>query len=125
MDNVVSKTFDSTLTIDRMLATLTAKVGGVEWDIRESEYDDRYIKGVTSEGVKIRILTEQVPVHDAGDEQEEDESSTPILKYSVEVYFPVAEDASPAISNADKRAFMKRLDGHVLAAVKARNVKDA
>ena len=44
MDNVVSKTFDSTLTIDRMLATLTAKVGGVEWDIREIEYDDRYIK---------------------------------------------------------------------------------
>jgi hypothetical protein len=100
-------------------------VSGVEWAIRESEYDDRYIKGVTSEGVKIRILTEDVPLHDAGEEPEpESDPASPIHKFNVEVYFPVAEDATPALSNADKRAFMKRLDGHVLAAVKARNVKD-
>lgn len=123
MDNVVSKTFDSPLTLDRMLATLTAKISGVEWEIRESEYDGRYIKGVTSEGVKIRILSEDVPLHDAGEEPESD-PGTPVLKFNVEVYFPVQEDASPALSNADKRAFVKRLDGHVLAAVKAHNVKD-
>lgn len=105
MDNVVSKSFDSPLTLDQMLAVLSARIGGVEWSIRESDVDDRYIKGMTSEGVKIRILHEDP-------------------KFSVEAYFPLNEDASPKMSNADKRAFLKRLDGHVLAAVKAQNVKD-
>lgn len=105
MDNVVSKTFDSPLTLDQMLAELTARVAGVEWGIRESEADDRYIKGLTKEGVKIRLLYEDP-------------------KFSVEVYFPVTPDARSALSDADKRQFMKRLDGHVLAAVKAANVKE-
>ncbi|MFO0593394.1 MAG: hypothetical protein U0441_37980 [Polyangiaceae bacterium] len=105
MENVVSKSFDSPLTLDQMLAALSARVGGVEWGIRESDVDDRYIKGVTSEEVKIRVLFEDP-------------------KFSVEVYFPLNEDASPKMSNADKRAFLKRLDGHVLTALKAQNVKD-
>lgn len=105
MDNVVSKIFDSDLTLDQMFASLTARVQGVEWTIRESENEGRYIKGVTSEDVKIRVLFDDP-------------------KFSVEVYFPLREDASSVLENADKRAFLKRLDGHVLTAVKARNVKD-
>lgn len=104
MDNVVSKTFDSPLTLDQMLAELTARIAGVEWGVRDSEYDGRYIKGLTKEGVKIRIL-EEAP------------------KFSVEVYFPVAEDGGSVMEAMDKRAFLKRLDGHVLGAVKAENIK--
>jgi len=103
MDNVVSKTFDTALTLDQMLALLTAKVTGVEWSIRESDSDGRYIKGLTKEGVKLRILTEGT-------------------KFSAEVYFPLSPDAKPLLSDADKRSFLKRLDAHVLAAVKATNV---
>lgn len=104
MDNVVSKTFASPLTLDQMLAELTARIAGVEWGVRDSEYDGRYIKGLTKEGVKIRILEEEP-------------------RFSVEVYFPVAEDGSSAMHAMDKRAFLKRLDGHVLGAVKAENIK--
>lgn len=105
MDNVVSKTFDSPLTLDQMLAQLNARISGVEWGIRESDADDRYVKGLTKEGVKLRILSEEP-------------------RFSVEVYFPVAADGGSTMSDADKRAFLKRLDGHVLTAVKAQNVKD-
>lgn len=105
MDNVVSKTFDSPLTLDQMLAELTARILGIEWGVRESEHEGRYIRGMTKEGVKIRILAEEP-------------------RFSVEVYFPVSEDGSSVLPAMDKRAFLKRLDGHVLAAVKAANVKD-
>jgi len=105
MDNVVSKTFNSPLTLDRMLAELTARISGVEWGIRESESEGRYVKGMTKEGVKIRILQEEP-------------------RFAVEVYFPVSPDGASVLPDADKRAFMKRLDGHVLAAIKAANVKD-
>jgi hypothetical protein len=105
MDNIVSKTFDSPLTLDQMLAALEARIAGVEWGVRDSEYDGRYIKGLTKEGVKIRILSEEP-------------------KFSVEVYFPVAGDGSSVMEAMDKRAFLKRLDGHVLGAVKAANIKD-
>src|SRR5689334_10796877 len=107
MENVVSKTFDSPLSLDQMLAQLGDRIGGVEWGIRESDHDDRYIKGMTGEGVKLRILSEGGPG-----------------KFAVEVYFPVSPESEPLVSNIDKRAFMKRLDGHVLAAIKATNVKD-
>jgi hypothetical protein len=107
MENIVSRTFDSPLTLDQMLAQLGARVGGVEWTVRESEHDDRYIKGLTSEGVKLRILQEG-----------------PAGKFTVEVYFPLSDSAEPLLANADKRAFLKRLDGHVLAAIKAANIKD-
>lgn len=105
VDNVVSRTFDSALTLDQMLAELTARIAGVEWGVRESEHDGRYIKGLTKEGVKIRIVDEDP-------------------KFSVEVYFPVAEDGSSTMHAMDKRAFLKRLDGHVLGAVKARNIQE-
>lgn len=107
MENVVSKVFDSPLSLDQMRAELSARVGGVAWGIRESEAEGRYVKGLTSEGVKLRILKEG-----PGD------------RYAVEVYFPLSEEAEPALSHADKRAFMKRLDGHVLAALRATNIKD-
>lgn len=106
MDNVVSKTFDSPLTLDQMLAELVARIAGVEWGVRESEYDGRYIKGLTKEGVRLRILEEEP-------------------RFSVEVYFPVTGEGTSAMPAMDKRAFLKRLDGHVLGAVKAANVKDA
>lgn len=113
MDNVVSKTFDSPLTLDQMLAELTARIAGVEWGVRDSEYDGRYIKGLTKEGVKIRIL-EEAP-------RDVRQSLSP---FSVEVYFPVAEDGGSVLEAMDKRAFLKRLDGHVLGAVKAENIKE-
>ncbi len=105
MENIVSKVFDSPLTLDQMLARLGARVGGIEWGIRESDTDDRYLKGLTGEGVKLRILKE------GG-------------KFAVEVYFPLSEDAEPLLSNADKRAFMRRLEGHVLAAIQASGIQD-
>lgn len=106
MDNVFSKTFDSTLTLDQMLALLSAKVTGVEWGIRESEHEGRYVKGLTTEGVKIRILSEGT-------------------RFSAEVYYPLSPDAKPLLSDAEKRSFSKRLDAHVLAAIKATNVTDS
>jgi hypothetical protein len=107
MENVVSRTFDSPLGLDQMLAQLDARIGGIEWTIRESEHDGRYIKGLTSEGVKLRILQEG-----------------PGEKFTIEVYFPLSDEAEPLLSNADKRAFMKRLDGHVLAAIRATHLED-
>lgn len=107
MDNVAAWSFDSKLTLDQMLAALTARVTGVEWGIRESDSDGRYVKGMTREGVKIRILEEEG------------------TKFSVEVYYPLSPDAKPLLSDADKRSFAKRLDAHVLAAIKATNVTDS
>lgn len=107
MENVVSKVFNSPLSLDRMLARLDARVGGVEWGIRESDAEGRYVKGLTSEGVKLRIVEEGPPG-----------------EYAVEVYFPLSDDAEPLLSPMDRRAFMRRLDGHVLAAIRAANVKD-
>ncbi|MEZ4293741.1 MAG: hypothetical protein R3B70_02105 [Polyangiaceae bacterium] len=107
MENIVCKTFDSPLSLDQMLAALTAKIEGVDWGIRESDYDDRYLKGTTKEAVKRRVLTGESPG-----------------KFSIEVYFPLTPEAEPALSHADKRAFMKRVDGHVLAALKAENIED-
>ncbi|MBK8258630.1 MAG: hypothetical protein IPK82_38965 [Polyangiaceae bacterium] len=107
MENIVSKTFNSPLSLSEMCALLTAKLDGIVWSIRDGEYDDRYVKGMTSDGVKVRILSE----NDHGG-------------FSVEVYFPLTENAQSVLSNADKRAFMKRLDGHVLTALKAQNVKE-
>lgn len=106
MDNVVSKTFDSPLTIDQMLAALTARIAGVEWGARDSEYDGRYILGLAKEDVTIRILEEG-------------------QRFAVEVYFPVTGEGTSEMPAMDKRAFLKRLDGHVLGALKADNVKDA
>jgi len=105
MLDVVSKVFESPLSLDQMLAELTARVGGVKWQIRESEQEGRYLKGLTSEDVKLRILKEG-------------------SKFSIEVHFPLSDEAEPLLSPMDKRAFMKRVDGHVLAAIKAANIRD-
>ncbi len=106
MDDVVAKSFVSPLSLDEMFEALSARVSGVSWNMGESGYEGDYVKGVTSEDVTLRILKE------GGN-------------FCVEVYFPLSDDAKPLLAAADKRAFMKRLDGHVLTAVKAKNVKDA
>jgi hypothetical protein len=57
MKDIVAKRFNSSLNIDEMLAALKAGAGDVgAWQIRESEYDDRYIRGTTSLGAKVRII---------------------------------------------------------------------
>jgi hypothetical protein len=42
---VVSRSFQTDLTIDQILAALRSGAPAVQWQIRDSEYDGRYING--------------------------------------------------------------------------------
>jgi hypothetical protein len=54
MSGVFSKSFRTDLSLDRILAELRLHAGLVEWQIRDSEYDGRYIRGQWGEtGIRI------------------------------------------------------------------------
>ena len=103
MDDVVAVGFVSALGLEQMRDVLSARYPDMCWRMGESHYEGDYLKGRTPEQVAVRIL------HEAS-------------RYCAEIYFPLSEDAKPALPDADKRAFMQWLEAELLAAIKAMDI---
>lgn len=101
-NNIPAQSFTSPYKIRDMIGPLKT-LPGFEWSLRESEYDDVYIKGMTPQGIKIRIL--EYPKN-----------------FELEIYFPIENEQS-MLSEDQKEAFLQNTVPEILKVVQAENIK--
>lgn len=99
MKNVVAKTFRSPLTTREILAVLQRSKTGMTWGLHDSELNGYHLTAHPPDGTAIDIYCED-------------------WSFSAEVYFPTEKE----ITDADKQAFLQRLNTEVLPAIQAENV---
>lgn len=56
MKNVFDIRFSTNMSIEEMLTVLRAGKIPLEWSMRESEYEGDYIKGMTADHIKVRVI---------------------------------------------------------------------
>lgn len=103
MEDVVHRSFASGMPIALMEKPLVA-AGGLDWQSRETPVDGFYLRGLTANGVKVRVL-------DRG------------ARFAIEIHFPIGAGWT-RFTEEQKREFVAWLSSHVLAAVGATDVRD-
>lgn len=81
-----------------------AAAGGVGWQSRETPADGYYLRGLTNNGVKVRLL-------ERGD------------RILAEVHFPIGPGWT-RFDEQQQQEFMRWLDAQILSAVKAADLRD-
>lgn len=74
MESVFEIPFSTSMNMEEMLEVLRVGKLPLEWSMRESEYDGDYIKGMTADQIKVRVI-------DASKEETK-------RQFEFEVYFP-------------------------------------
>ncbi len=103
MEDVVHRSFASEMPIALMEKPLVT-AGGLDWQSRETHDDGFYLRGLTPNGVKVRLLARAD-------------------RFAVEVHFPIGAGWT-RFTDEQKREFIAWLSSHVLAAVGAKDVRD-
>lgn len=103
MEDVVRQSFASDVPIALMEKLLVA-AGGLDWQGRETPGDGPYLRGLTPNGVKVRVL-------DRG------------ARFAIEIHFPIGAGWT-RFAEDQKREFIAWLSSHVLVAVGATDVRD-
>ena len=86
-----------------MEAALT-DMGGLDWQSRETPEDGFYLRGLTPNGVKVRLLAQGA-------------------RFLAEIHFPIGVGWT-RFDDAQKREFIRWLDAQILSAVKAADLRD-
>jgi len=90
LKNILSRPFRSTLDLEDLFQAVQG-IPDMTWSKRESEYDDIYIRGTNTRGIKVRIVDDG-PVNYVG------------------VYFPTGVDPEhPLMPDVEKATFLDRL----------------
>jgi hypothetical protein len=104
IENIKSMRFQSPLDLDQMLGVLATRTGDfARWQVRESEYEDRYLHGTTVAGNKIRVIH-------YGDH------------YEAEIYFDFLTNPHRVSSDAERREFLDSFHRRVLGTIEAGNI---
>jgi hypothetical protein len=101
MEDLLSLTFASDLTLQAMEPRLAGS-GALAWQSRENATDGFYLRGLTPNGVKVRLLARET-------------------RFVAEVWFPVGP-GWPRFTDAQKEAFVKWLVDLVLPAAGAKEI---
>ena len=105
MDDVVRLGFTSALTLEKMEQPL-ADAGGLEWQSRKSEAGETYLRGLTNNGVKVRILP-------------------PALggRWIAEIHFPIGKGWT-RFSDDEKRELVRWISSQILGAIKGSDIRE-
>ena len=103
MEQILRRSFASPLPVASMEEAL-AGAGGLDWQSRETPEDGFYLRGLTKNGVKVRLLPRGERV-------------------LAEVHFPIGPGWT-RFTDEEKTEFMRWLDAQILTAVKAADLRD-